>query len=332
MIGVCAAVLAAAIFLPSCDKKAEDPAATTFDVDKKYERGPVTMHVKLNRKEISIAERLTLRLEVTAEESYEIEWPKLGEKLAQFGIVDYDSPVPALAKGGRVLYVRSYELEPFLSGEYKIPPLKVTFWKKAEAQPKKHDLESEELTVNVKSLLPEKAGALKIKDLVGPMEMPGGDRRWLYLAAGLIGAAVVAGGGVIFWRRRKNGPAAILARIPAHELAYRELERLLADKLIEQGQMKLFYIRISDILRHYIENRFALHAPERTTEEFLAELQRSTALASDHKVLLKEFLLHCDLVKFAELLPTNDQIQKTFDLCKQFIVETQLREEQSTAA
>ncbi len=102
--------------------------------------------------------------------------------------------------------------------------------------------------------------------------------------------------------------------------------------MIEQGQVKLFYIRISDILRHYIENRFALHAPERTTEEFLAELQQSAVLAHGHKILLKEFLLHCDLVKFAELLPANDQIQKTFDLCKLFIVETQVKEEQSTVA
>ena len=30
---------------------------------------------------------------------------------------------------------------------------------------------------------------------------------------------------------------------------------------------KEFYERISGILRHYIEDRFDLHAPERTTEE-----------------------------------------------------------------
>ena len=45
-----------------------------------------------------------------------------------------------------------------------------------------------------------------------------------------------------------------------------------------------------------------------------------------HKQLLKKFLEHCDLVKFAEHHPSNDDIQATFDACKHFIVETQANE------
>jgi hypothetical protein len=320
------------IILPSCNKeKSQAPLAEKYEIDKKYERGPVTLHVKVNRKEITIADRITLRLEVTADENYTVDLPKFGEKLEQFGIVDYDNPPAKLAGTGRVLYQRSYELEPFLSGDYKIPPLKITFWKKDEKTPKKHDLESEETLVRVKSLLPEKTGQLKIKGLVPPLELPGSDRKWLYLAAGIGAAGLVLGGGIVLRRRRKKVEIA-MSKIPAHELAYRELERLLAEQLIERGEIKLFYIRISDILRHYIENRFALHAPERTTEEFLAEIHQSETLAGRYQALLKEFLVHCDMVKFAELRPTNDEIQKTFDICKQFVLETQVNEAEVAAA
>jgi hypothetical protein len=331
MVLVCVSIFS----LPACDKEKPnailEPAEKKFEVDKKYERGPVDFYLKINRKEITIADRVTLRLEITADENYEVGLPKLGEKLEQFGIVDFDNPPPKLAGPGRILYQRTYELEPFLSGDYKIPPLKITFWKKDDRSPKKHEVESEAVVIKVKSLLPEKSGELKIKGLVPPLELPGFDHRWLYLAAG-IGVLIVLGGGFALWRRRKQIEITRQVKISAHELAFRELEELLAEKLIEQGQVKLFYVRISDILRHYIENRFALHAPERTTEEFLTELRQSNVLTDRHKGLLKEFLIHCDLVKFAQLQPANDEIQKTFDICKQFILETQVKEEQITAA
>jgi hypothetical protein len=111
----------------------------------------------------------------------------------------------------------------------------------------------------------------------------------------------------------------------AHEIAYEELKRLLAEKLVEQGAVKDFYLRLSHILRHYIEDRFGLHAPERTTEEFLLDLGSTQALIPHHKELLKEFLNHCDMVKFAEHQPSTMEIQQTFDSCKQFIVETEIR-------
>ena len=93
--------------------------------------------------------------------------------------------------------------------------------------------------------------------------------------------------------------------------------------LLSRGEIKLFYNRLGNILRNYVENRFGLRAPERTTEEFLHELRESDALDDSHKRILKAFLEHCDLVKFAAYNPENPEIQKTFDTCKEFICSTQ---------
>ena len=38
--------------------------------------------------------------------------------------------------------------------------------------------------------------------------------------------------------------------------------------------------------------------------------------------VLGQFLQHCDLVKFAKLAPTEDEIQHTFDACKNVIEQT----------
>ena len=89
---------------------------------------------------------------------------------------------------------------------------------------------------------------------------------------------------------------------------------------------------IRRILRRFLENRYGLHAPEQTTEEFLADLRARDTLDAGRKALLGEFLQHCDLIKFANQTPTNDQIQRTFDTCKRFIVEAGPGEAAASAA
>ena len=115
---------------------------------------------------------------------------------------------------------------------------------------------------------------------------------------------------------------------PAHEVAYARLQALIAEDLVGAGRIKEFYQRINAILRHYIEDRFHLRAPERTTEEFLAELRETNHLNEQHKASLGQFLEHCDLVKFAKHQPGEAEIQRTFDLVKQFIETTHSDESQ----
>ena len=56
------------------------------------------------------------------------------------------------------------------------------------------------------------------------------------------------------------------------------------------NQPRPFCILVSDTVRLYLEERFNFHAPERTTEEFLHELQATRLLLPDQKQSLGEFL------------------------------------------
>jgi hypothetical protein len=318
-----AVALAAAAFSCSRGQQADEEAAAE-GVRKRYERGPVTLELAVDRDEVTVADRVELVLRVESPEDYEVRMPSFGEKLEQFGIVDYSVSQPRLVKGGRVVAERSYTLEPFLSGEYVIPPMKVSFWKEPDEEPGAHEIETEEVSITVKSLLPEQAAELDIRGLAGPVELPSPSRWWL--PAGAAAALLAAAAAVVVRKVAGAGKAAPVPRIPAHELAFRQLEELLAEDPLARGEVKLFYTRVSDILRHYIENRFGLHAPERTTEEFLRELRTGNALGAGHSTLLERFLEHCDLVKFAEHQPDTSDIQRTFDACKQFITETESSE------
>lgn len=141
---------------------------------------------------------------------------------------------------------------------------------------------------------------------------------WLWVAIGLLLIGAVAWW---FWRRRRRKaetpePEAV---IPAHEKAWARLKEALA--LLDQPRP--FCILVSDTVRAYMEERFQLRAPERTTEEFLEELQSSPLLSHPQKGVLGEFLMTCDLVKFARHEPGRDELQAIYDAAARLIEETQ---------
>ncbi len=314
----------------ACKKDETTPTSEKekdIGIHEKFDRGPATVTLDVDRKEITIADRLDLTISVVVDEDYEIRLPGFGERLEQFGIVDYHTTQPELLEGNRKKISRSYILEPFLSGDYTIPPMEVKFWKKGEQETGEHKIETSELTIKVKSLLPEDLKEVKLHEIKPPVKFPRSYLLWIWagIAAAVIGIGVVATIAILK-KRKKARMEDLESKIPAHELAYGELEKLVAEDLPQKGEVKLFYQRISGILRRYIENRFRLHAPEQTTEEFLAGLEIARDFPDKYKALLKTFLSYCDLVKFAEYQPKMEDIQKTFDSCKAFIEGTEERE------
>ena len=302
-----------------------DAGKVEFEVDEVYERGPATVHVRLDKTTMTIADTVLLQFEATLQSGYEIRMPGVEAVLENFGIVDWDNLGERLDAENNVVTTYQYRLEPFLSGEYEIPAFTFEFHDVNDPDTK-HELISEPVAVEVTSLLGDQRAELVIEDIEGVVEMPRPARRWWLWGLALPAVAAVPVG----WLLLRSKRARKLVRIfkPAHELAYARLRVLVAEDLIEQGRLKEFYERISGILRHYIEDRFDLHAPERTTEEFLAELRSSDALGGTDKKSLEEFLTHCDLVKFAKHDPTTEQIQQTFDLVKDFIERTRSDERQ----
>ncbi|MBN1410278.1 MAG: hypothetical protein JW969_05500 [Spirochaetales bacterium] len=314
--------------LVSCSDSGEKKAAEDFAINKEYERGPIKVNLKADKKELTIAEKLNVDLEIRIDRDHEIEMPDFPESEQQFKVADYHDAPSRLLDDKQVLYVRKYVLEPFLSGDYKIPSLKVLFWSKSEGRDKAHEIETEAVDIKVNSILAEDMKDLAIADISGPVALPPPDLTIPLLIGGgtlfliLVGAAVFMY--FYYFKEKKK----VELTVPAHELAYDQLEALIKEDLIAKGEYKLFYFVLSDILRHYIENRFRIRAPEQTTEEFLEDVKNRDALDSEQKSLLTDFLAHCDLVKFAEYVPEGPEIEKAFNTCRDFIQATENKEVQ----
>ena len=316
------------IVCAGCRKdKGSKAKVTEFAVDNPYEQGPLSVHVRLEKKTMTIAETVLLNFEATIETGYEVEFPEIGKVLVNFGIVDWKSFDNRLDENNNIVKSYQYRLEPFLSGNYQFPAFTFVFYKSDGSEDQKHELTTEPIDIEVTSLLGEDRAKLVIDDIEDVVELPG-ETSFLWIWLIIVIAVVAAVIAIRLYLRRKRVAELVRIYKSAHEIAYNRLRILVKDDPVKAGRIKEFYERISDILRHYIEHRFELKAPERTTEEFLFELQYADVLSGTDKDNLKEFLTHCDLVKFAKHSPTTEQIQRTFDLVKDFIEKTKSQDRQ----
>lgn len=160
-------------------------------------------------------------------------------------------------------------------------------------------------------------GTNDIRDIKPPIDIPNG-LEWLWLA--LAALAIIA---ILFiaWRiwAKSRLQVRVEPLIPAHIRAKEALQKAL--ELI--GQPKAFCVLVSDTVRHYLEERFAFHAPERTTEEFLRELSETDLLTGEQKESLGKFLENCDLVKFAKYEPGENELRELHASAIRLVEETE---------
>lgn len=158
----------------------------------------------------------------------------------------------------------------------------------------------------------------ELRPLKPPVDIPSG---WEWLGWVAAALALAAAGGWLWrwWRRRRlAAPVPLTPPVPPHVEARRRLEA--AWQLL--GDPEKFSVAVSAALRWYLERRFHLPAPERTTEEFLQDLPRTLVLQPRHKELLADFLTECDLIKFARFEPTEEALRRLHAAALRLVDET----------
>lgn len=132
------------------------------------------------------------------------------------------------------------------------------------------------------------------------------------------------------WKRYQARQAALRAayREPPHQVAERELETLRKEGPTLEAEV--FSVRVSRVLRRYLEDALSLPAPERTTEEFLNELSDQNSFDDALKNELSQFLQQNDLVKFARQDLNADQratlLECAFNVIRATVSQTESAE------
>jgi hypothetical protein len=269
-------------------------------------------------KAVTIGTPFRYTMRITADEGVELMVPQLAGQIADFQIIDFGSPPPRQEKG-RVVLEPWYTLLTYKAGDAIVPGPTVQYRLPGA------DLESvaaPDALVMVQSLL-DRPGATPpadVRDIKPPRAVPHDYRPLLWIAAGVLGVVAL---GAVFYRflnARRRAP--VVAPRPAHELALEALAKLHAARLLDAGRHDEFYVRLSDIVRSYLEVRFHLRAPEMTTEEFLQAAQRDPQLTPPQRSLLGNFLSEADLVKFARYVPASDDAERAYRAAREFVAST----------
>ncbi|MDR3181195.1 MAG: hypothetical protein LBT61_04620 [Prevotellaceae bacterium] len=151
--------------------------------------------------------------------------------------------------------------------------------------------------------------------------------------SGLAVLALIAFVVYIIIRRRQHKPIFFKPKPkePPHIIALRELNKIKADKLWQNNKVKLYYTRVTDVLRMYMEERYNMQAMEQTSEEILQAL-KAMQLPDELMDKLHELLSVSDLVKFAKYQPITDDNEKALVTAQEFVDKTkeEIKTEENT--
>ena len=293
-------------------------------------KGPVKLVVRASPREPRLSDLMELQIQVSAPIGVEFKPPTFGQAVGEFVIRDYTertdgkerTDVKDQAKSSATNHVRTfvYQLEPMHAGRHLIRSLAIEFVDTrptSEQKDVKAFIESDPLEINVTSELGDQVPNLAdLEPMLPPRPLPSTSRwGWILLAGAMCGV-----GGLFYWlRRRKQIEIAETTPLTAEQIAHAALEQLLAENLPEKQLYKEFYLRLTGIVRHYIEGSTGIRAPELTTEEFLSAMRSRDLFSAERSVRLKEFLEAADMVKYAGQEPNLDQIELSIARAHEFV-------------
>lgn len=264
---------------------------------------------------VLIGDPVRLELRVEHDPQIDVVFPAIGDTIGGLDVLERSAIDSAYAEGilaqRQTLTVAAYD-----SGSYAIPAYAFTY--SAENDTQRLSIETYPLTLEVYTV--EVDTAQPIKDIKSPL-LPAFtfDELLPYIGIGLGIAALIAA--LYYWRRRKTSPEPVVIRRPKkspYQIALDSLYELDEDKLWQQGKIKLYYVRLGDIIRVYIEGRFGITAMEQTTDEILTAIE-TAELSADLKSELRGLLTLADLVKFAKASPAPDENEKNLQRAFDFV-------------
>jgi hypothetical protein len=273
---------------------------------------------------LTVGDRVTLEVHVRAPRGWQVRFPDRVEEGGPVELLDTKVEPPSDRDRKRVegepSWLGRYTLAVFQTGDLVLPPWPVevradSLWAIAW---------SDSVRLSVRSVLDDSLAQAGLRDLKPQAELP--ISRWPWIIAGAVLVAAVAG--LVWWLRRRRRPRAEVVPLrplrPPHDVALEDLRRLEAQHLPVDGKFKEYYVRLTEILRRYLEDGFGVAALEETTEEVLFDLERHRFDRGErHRI--GGLLAEADLVKFAKHEPTIEDCRRSLDQVRDCVRATAAR-------
>ena len=142
---------------------------------------------------------------------------------------------------------------------------------------------------------------------------------WRWITIGIVLAALIA------WAvaaRCRKPRAQAEKKLPPWERAEQDLARLEADVAGRRTGLAPAFLRLTDLVRKYLEERYRLPVTSRTTDEFMRDMRDASPLPDAEQPFLRDFLGSADLVKFAKMPPDEAMFRRSADGARALIRHT----------
>lgn len=281
----------------------------------------VIVDASIDSLQIYIGEQAKIRLQVTLDADKRAIFPAYPDTLVRgVEVLDVAKPDTQLLNNGqRAIISQTYTITSFDSALYYLPPMEVLvdnkpYYSKALA------LKVYSVNVPLDPNNPEQ--------FFGPktvMKAPFAWEDW-YVAIAAVLLFVPFLLLLIFLIKRIRDDKPIIRKIkvepklPPHQVAMQEIERIKSEKIWQKGQPKEYYTELTDALRTYIKERFGFNALEMTSAEIIDKLLET----NDKGALtdLRTLFQTADLVKFAKHNPMMNENDANLINAIDFINET----------
>jgi len=271
---------------------------------------------RMDAGKITVGDRAHLFIEVHNNPSTgKIQWPVFPDSVNQLEIVEQEK-IDTLQQGGFVTYRQKLHITGFDSGVFKVPSFAFTVIPKAG---KPYTLQTDSFQLLVQTVAVDTTQDFKpIKNII-PVTTTWKDYIG-YIAGGGLLLLVIVGEIIYLLRRKKPAPAPKPAAPaePLQQKTIRLLNELDKKELWQKGQVKEYYVELTEIVREYIEGRFQTPAMELTTDELLAKAKVNKEMQPNYEVLSK-ILSTADLAKFAKWQPSPQEHIDVMESSKNFV-------------
>lgn len=286
----------------------------------------VTVDATIDSLQILIGEQAKIKLQVSLDANKRAIFPVYTDTLIRgVEIIDVAKPDTQLLNDGRrSLITQEYTVTSFDSALYYLPPMKVIVDNKPYL--------SKALALKVYSI---PVDTLHPDQFFGPktvMQAPFAWEDWyVAIACVLLFVPLLLLLIYLVKRIRDNKPiirkVKVEPKLPPHQLAIQEIERIKTEKVWQKGLSKEYYTELTDAIRTYIKDRFGFNALEMTSSEIidnLLEMKDKEAIKD-----LRELFQTADLVKFAKHNPMMNENDANLINAIDFINETKVKEDEN---
>ncbi|MFH1799522.1 MAG: hypothetical protein ABH891_01555 [Candidatus Omnitrophota bacterium] len=216
----------------------------------------------------------------------------------------------------KILTGRKFTLTSYRLGEFILDPVTIKYQK--DGQPEKSIL-TNKLYLTVKSV----SGGDPQEDIRDVKTVVPYKLRIGKLLAVLLVLMLLVGGYFLYraLRKKKGAFQPAVTPMTLEEEAFMHLTELFESDLLKRGFIKMYYLRLSEILRTYFEKRYKILAVESTTIEILRAF-RPQHLETGLYQKIQYVLEAADLAKFAKWIPAAPEILQINKKAEEIIKES----------